>query len=166
MDKITIGKSKYNYLIRTIKVARLNNVNTLQQFEDFIVNARFKHLDQVKANKEKTGKVVYENYINSKKWYTFRKGYIERNGKNCQLCEIKLGKHLHHMTYKRLGKEKDTDLLFLCEDCHHNIHHGKSGIKTTKTKEMLINLVWLRENHGFDPYSTSQVVRMNLSMRL
>lgn len=30
---------------------------------------------------------------------------------------------MHHKTYKRLGKERLTDLILLCEDCHLELHY-------------------------------------------
>ena len=32
------------------------------------------------------------------------------------------GMHLHHITYERLGKERLSDLVPVCESCHRFIH--------------------------------------------
>lgn len=43
---------------------------------------------------------------------------------------------LHHLTYKNFGKEKEGDLIVLCEDCHRlvhnliNMHQSNLNIKT------------------------------------
>ena len=168
-DNFVMGRGKFNYLNKVIRFAYSKNVTTLKEFEDLILHIRQQQLQKVQDTREKrksTKKIVYENYIKSKAWFSFRRDYILKYGRNCQLCEIKTGKHLHHMTYKRLGKEKETDVLFLCEDCHFRIHYGEKGIKTTKTKEMTVNLYWLRDQLGFHIQSTHEVVRTNLSMRL
>ena len=162
-----IGKSKYNYINKYIQLAYSKNISSLTDFEKMIEEMRANQLKKIKESQQKRkNKKNYYDYIKSKQWFRLRKAYISTYGNICQICESNDGVHLHHMTYKRLTKEKDTDLLFLCEECHYLIHYGETATKTTKTKQMLFNLYWLREKLGFNKELTDKVVRTNLSMRL
>ena len=87
-------------------------------------------------------KINYESYIQSKDWRKVRERYFESNMPQvCFACSLKKqsGFHLHHKTYKRLGKERLTDLMLLCPDCHTKIH------KAHKRKESRIAL-WYVSN--------------------
>ena len=69
----------------------------------------------------------YAEYIESPGWAAKAQSAKQRAGQKCQLCgakrkDVKL--HAHHNTYQRLGREKNTDLLVLCEPCHAK-HHDK-----------------------------------------
>ena len=69
----------------------------------------------------------YAEYIESPGWAAKAQSAKQRAGQKCQLCgakrkDVKL--HAHHNTYQRLGREKNTDLLVLCEPCHGR-HHDK-----------------------------------------
>lgn len=35
--------------------------------------------------------------------------------------------HVHHVSYKRLGYERDDDLILLCPPCHNLIHYPDSA---------------------------------------
>ena len=75
----------------------------------------------------------YETYIKSKEWKLVRQRYFKSNMPQvCFACNTKkeTGFHLHHKTYKRLGKEKLTDLVLLCKECHQSCHdlQRKSGL--------------------------------------
>lgn len=67
--------------------------------------------------------INYATYIKSKEWFAWRKFMFDWRGKKCQLC-MRDDKplHLHHMTYKRLGKEDPRDVLVVCVTCHDFIH--------------------------------------------
>ena len=41
----------------------------------------------------------------------------------CELCgHVTLGTDQHHRTYERMGNEWVTDVIFLCQSCHHHVH--------------------------------------------
>jgi len=65
----------------------------------------------------------YEAYIASKAWKRMRSKYEAKYPKRCYICDGREKIHLHHKTYKRLGKERLGDLVWLCEECHAIIHH-------------------------------------------
>ena len=63
----------------------------------------------------------YSKYIKSKKWYKKRAKYIGKFGFGCYCCKEK-AKHLHHISYDRLGYERMEDLCPLCVECHETVH--------------------------------------------
>lgn len=73
-------------------------------------------------------KVLYKEYIHSKKWKKRKEAYYKNNKKECALCKSEWRIGLHHVTYKRLGVELDTDLIALCWPCHSD-YHEKYGVK-------------------------------------
>lgn len=68
----------------------------------------------------------YRKYLKSEHWKQFRLHEIELAHHKCQKCGIH-SKHLdvHHLTYKRLGHERDSDVIVVCHNCHQKIHHRK-----------------------------------------
>ena len=64
----------------------------------------------------------YKAYLLSGGWRRFRKAIIELRGYQYQLCQATSDIHVHHMTYKRLGKEDLRDMLVVCGSCHGFVH--------------------------------------------
>ncbi len=86
----------------------------------------------------KFNRKFYEEYLKSEKWKEKRKEiYILRN-KKCEICKCKLygHYHIHHKTYKRLGEERNSDLILLCEKCHINIHKEIKQKNNKKIKDL------------------------------
>lgn len=72
----------------------------------------------------------YRNYLHSKKWRNKKRDLaIEYGGKFCAVCLTKKNIDTHHLTYNRLGKERMSDLLFLCHDHHFQYHQMAKDIK-------------------------------------
>lgn len=63
----------------------------------------------------------YTDYLKSDHWEKFRKDYWKSHKKTCCCCK-KAALDLHHLTYKHLGKEKKTDVVALCRNCHDKVH--------------------------------------------
>lgn len=67
---------------------------------------------------------TYDDYLATVHWRTKRIKIAEQNLFTCQIC----GKHIpncfeiHHKTYERLGRELDSDLMCLCDECHKAEH--------------------------------------------
>ena|SRR4030067_1418798 len=86
----------------------------------------------------------YVEYLKSEHWKETRRRFFERSQRVlmmrrkygrivCEFCK-KFGKfNLHHKTYERLGRERTTDLIILCDDCHLEVHEiakmEKLGLK-------------------------------------
>jgi len=67
----------------------------------------------------------YSKYINSSAWQDIRKKYLEKHpydetilykGKKVKATDV------HHLSYQNLGKEKNVDLIAVCDDTHNILH--------------------------------------------
>ena len=67
----------------------------------------------------------YYVYLRSPWWKAIRFASLIRAGRKCALCASKYRLEVHHNTYVRLGREKLSDLVVLCRQCHRKYH----GIK-------------------------------------
>jgi hypothetical protein len=64
----------------------------------------------------------YQAHLESPEWASIRDAVRQRSGGLCEQCKEKPARHVHHLTYKRLGAEPLDDLLHLCLDCHQVRH--------------------------------------------
>lgn len=66
----------------------------------------------------------YHRYLSSPKWQEVRRRFWQSKlPKCCYVCSIKnVPFDLHHKTYRRLGRERLTDLVLLCRPCHEQVH--------------------------------------------
>jgi len=72
---------------------------------------------------DKKAYLKYKNYISkSDKWREKRELALDYYGNQCCDCGGKYNLQVHHRHYQSLYKEKMTDLLVLCKDCHNKIH--------------------------------------------
>lgn len=85
----------------------------------------------------KSFKKKYEEHLQSDKWKEIRKAKAEEQHYTCERCGkvVLSGFHIHHKTYAHLGNEPLTDLMFLCEDCHIEVHIGLRAEKNNKKKK-------------------------------
>ncbi len=78
---------------------------------------------------EDTGEIVTgDKYLSSKHWKLLRQKVYDYYGGKCQRCGDSIPLNLatiHHRIYKRMGKEKMTDLLLYCDHCHKCVHKGR-----------------------------------------
>jgi len=66
-------------------------------------------------------KLPYSKYLKTKHWKTTRNKVMKEYNKICFDC-MGVATQVHHLTYENLGKEKDEDLIPLCNDCHEKRH--------------------------------------------
>lgn len=66
--------------------------------------------------------IDYSSYMQSEAWWARKAEYYKTHAKRCSACGSKKNIHLHHMTYERLGRERDSDMAPLCEKCHDEVH--------------------------------------------
>lgn len=67
--------------------------------------------------------IRYWLYMKSATWDARKRLYYANHPHVCAWRNCK--KHdvdLHHLTYVRMGKEKDTDLVPLCKEHHRRVH--------------------------------------------
>jgi hypothetical protein len=67
-------------------------------------------------------KAEYAEYLRSDHWLELRRTYRAERPWQCRSCGEKKRLDLHHLTYKRLGKEHLDDLTPLCRSCHQAKH--------------------------------------------
>lgn len=61
-------------------------------------------------------------YLKSDHWRARRVALLVAKGNRCQLCLAEGDLDVHHMTYRNLGSEKDSELRVLCRKCHDGVH--------------------------------------------
>jgi len=66
-------------------------------------------------------KSTFGTYYDTEEWRKTRIRIFSRDDNECQACQ-KHAQCVHHLTYERLGKENDIDLISLCSRCHNIIH--------------------------------------------
>lgn len=81
----------------------------------------------------------YREYLQSEKWKKKRQKVLKRDNFECQYrvwiffkCKSKKKLQVHHKTYKRVFRERMSDLVTLCEKCHKKEH---KKIKKQKRKK-------------------------------
>ena len=71
---------------------------------------------------------TYKLYLQTNHWKDLRSKKLEKNP-ICQFCKKEKATQVHHLRYcdgngkSILYKEKSSDLLSVCEDCHKKIHN-------------------------------------------
>ena len=63
----------------------------------------------------------YRRYLQSDTWKTKRKAVLQAAGFRCRRCGAP-ATEVHHETYKRIYKERLSDLTALCSKCHEAAH--------------------------------------------
>ena len=69
-------------------------------------------------------KEEYKEFLRSDYWKSFSKEIREKHGR-CQDCGKEHRLNVHHLTYDRLGQEKEEDVVVLCKWCH-TLRHLKN----------------------------------------
>ena len=63
----------------------------------------------------------YQQYLQSDAWKEKRNAILKAAGYRCRKCGER-ATEVHHETYRRIYKEKLTDLTALCRKCHETVH--------------------------------------------
>jgi 5-methylcytosine-specific restriction endonuclease McrA len=64
-------------------------------------------------------------YLCSREWAVRRERIRRRARGRCERCRRARMNAVHHLTYARLGHERDSDLQAICDPCHEFVS-GKS----------------------------------------
>lgn len=70
-------------------------------------------------------KETYKQYLRTPHWRGVKKRIHKLRGGKCEKCSSTTRLEVNHLTYARLGNERDSDLELLCHSCHHNYHFPK-----------------------------------------
>jgi hypothetical protein len=60
-------------------------------------------------------------YHKTTHWRDFRAATIAKRDR-CEACGASHGLVVHHLTYDRVGCERQTDVAVLCDPCHNAVH--------------------------------------------
>lgn len=74
-----------------------------------------------RRNTTRKSRAIYRNYLRGKKWKKKRKAVMRRAGYTCRCCGGR-ATEVHHRTYKRIFREKVSDLEAVCRQCHKHKH--------------------------------------------
>jgi len=72
-----------------------------------------------------TGEVVYgyKRYLSTDHWKKVKtRMYNSKYKYECYCCKKKSGLQLHHKSYKTVGNENLNHLIWLCPECHQEVH--------------------------------------------
>lgn len=65
----------------------------------------------------------YQDFMRSEQWLQMKRAIIRKRGRKCEMCGALSLLELHHKNYDmEPGKEKETDLLLICDKCHNSLH--------------------------------------------
>jgi hypothetical protein len=67
----------------------------------------------------------YNAYLRSEKWKIKREKRLKICKGICEICNSAPAVHVHHLNYKRVFKERMSDLKGICIACHKKAHPGK-----------------------------------------
>ena len=72
----------------------------------------------------KTGEVVYNysDYLKTEHWKKKKQSFLATVKRECMICSRKENLHVHHITYKNIGDERNNQLALLCKTCHFSAH--------------------------------------------
>jgi 5-methylcytosine-specific restriction endonuclease McrA len=72
----------------------------------------------------------YGEYMRSEDWSRKREKILARDKRRCTSCGGIQNLHVHRLTYNRLGHERLTDLITLCDICHDKEHEQLLALRT------------------------------------
>lgn len=92
---------------------------------------------------------AYQLVTRSECWNLRRDEYM-RGKTYCECCGAPGSLQAHHLTYERIGRELDEDLVAVCDQCHRTLHGLKytSGWATILRATFRKRLECLASNKG------------------
>ena len=99
----------------------------------------------------------YKEYLDSYTWKAVKKVKLEENPE-CEVCWDD-ATTVHHLSYERLWREKENDIVSICESCHHECHFIEWYQIKNSWKELKKRFKDVKENTL--PYYQSRCVWFN-----
>jgi ribonuclease HI len=129
------GHSGHKFNEMTDKLAKMGANDESVQWNKIKKSTVSKVKHKKRIRKRRPTKEEYKKYLNSKHWKNVKERYNKSklNKGCCIMCGRKNKLNLHHKTYKRFGKERLSDLVYLCSYCHTDIHEFLRENKNTRT---------------------------------
>ena len=66
----------------------------------------------------------YPDYLRTAEWRARRGAVMLRDGGLCVMCGSP-ARDVHHLTYVRIYREFQSDLVAVCRACHDQIHNKR-----------------------------------------
>lgn len=95
----------------------------IQEYKGLVAQDLLCHPDNRMTNKQWWN--AYRQYLASNIWREKRWRVMERAGRICEGCGTERATQVHHLTYKRVGREMLFDLVAICDGCHEVVHEDK-----------------------------------------
>lgn len=99
-------------------------------------------------------RAAYRERIDSFAWRGKRMRLITERGGVCERCgRRRRPLHLHHKTYERLGRERDSDLEVVCVSCHRkaDAERAAKGARRSSTARHNARIDgWASRKYGED----------------
>ena len=92
------------------------------KLSDEDINAKIAEFLEKKEYKSEDEAYDYKKYMKTKAWAKLRNAFLDKHGNRCEICTSTAKNQAHHNSYRRLGNEKEVDLVSICWDCHHEFH--------------------------------------------
>lgn len=112
--------------------------------------------------------MTYREYLASDHWADVRSRFYRDNAKECKICRTTADIHLHHRTYKNLGRERMSDLVPLC-GVHHDELHRKAknlhGIEKKTARFLKGNVKKQRKHPKYMKFHLNSVYRVYSSAK-
>jgi hypothetical protein len=70
----------------------------------------------------------YERYMASDHWKARKDRYFRTHEKRCAACGSVDEVQLHHLSYEKMGREPNDDLMPLCQICHSLVHEYHQAV--------------------------------------
>jgi hypothetical protein len=83
---------------------------------------RRRHLVTAPPPRALTRREIYTAYISSSAWRDKRRQRLAIDRHSCRDCGASWDLEVHHLTYDRFQHELMSDLITLCDKCHHGRH--------------------------------------------
>ena len=98
-----------------------------------------------------THSVLYTDYVarNSPAWRAKKEQVFWRRGQVCEACKVGWPVDVHHMTYKRLGRERLSDLMVLCRRDHDRAHRLRHRTALNLRLCTYIVVAWVKLTRPF-----------------
>jgi hypothetical protein len=74
-------------------------------------------------------RLPYADYLRSDYWRRVRWAILRDSELRCRICNAGGNLRVHHRNYSSIGKEKISDLICVCDDCHQLFHNNKVLVK-------------------------------------
>jgi len=117
------------------------NHQDLKKLRELSKRKRFKPKKKLKVKPQLKSKPAYKDYkeyLLSKEWKAKRLKVLNRANYICEICKIKKAYQVHHKTYKRIYRERLTDLVATCGICHQAEHNLLSEEQIEKAVDDLM----------------------------